>query len=222
MSTIPNQRKVKDMASAPTTWLSVLLKNAPAHTPPVSTVVAAITRTPFLTVLFSGRRGRAGLDWRGRLAGGGPSGRSAVIAARSAYVRDASTPPTRESNSSLVNRPCTNASLSVPMTCSRSACEARRRPRPAGRAALSSPSPDIISTSQVRCAKDIRSSLRPSSANGHIGCTVGVIQCLVRCLIYVRISLDKAGDAHGVANQMADLEKRAGAPRPRSRAGGLR
>ena len=37
----------------------------------------------------------------------------------------------------------------------------------------------------------------------------GVIQCLVRCLIYVRISLDKAGDAHGVANQMADLEKRA-------------
>jgi site-specific DNA recombinase len=32
--------------------------------------------------------------------------------------------------------------------------------------------------------------------------------CL-RCLIYTRISADKAGDAHGVANQLADLEKRA-------------
>jgi len=37
----------------------------------------------------------------------------------------------------------------------------------------------------------------------------GVTRCLVRCLIYTRISLDKAGDAHGVANQLADLEKRA-------------
>jgi DNA invertase Pin-like site-specific DNA recombinase len=34
---------------------------------------------------------------------------------------------------------------------------------------------------------------------------------VIRCLIYVRISLDKAGDGHGVANQMADLERRAGA-----------
>ena len=31
----------------------------------------------------------------------------------------------------------------------------------------------------------------------------------IRCLIYTRISDDKAGDAHGVANQFADLEKRA-------------
>ncbi len=29
------------------------------------------------------------------------------------------------------------------------------------------------------------------------------------CLIYTRISKDKAGDAHGVANQLADLDKRA-------------
>jgi len=31
----------------------------------------------------------------------------------------------------------------------------------------------------------------------------------VRCLIYTRISKDKLGDQHGVANQLADLEKRA-------------
>ena len=33
----------------------------------------------------------------------------------------------------------------------------------------------------------------------------------VRCLIYTRISKDKLGDGHGVANQLADLEKRAAA-----------
>ena len=33
----------------------------------------------------------------------------------------------------------------------------------------------------------------------------------VRCLIYTRISKDRAGDAHGVENQLADLEKRAAA-----------
>src|SRR5580658_3263383 len=32
---------------------------------------------------------------------------------------------------------------------------------------------------------------------------------VVRCLIYTRISKDKLGDGHGVANQLADLEKRA-------------
>ncbi len=31
----------------------------------------------------------------------------------------------------------------------------------------------------------------------------------IRCLIYTRISKDKLGDGHGVANQLADLEKRA-------------
>src|SRR5260370_22797552 len=30
-----------------------------------------------------------------------------------------------------------------------------------------------------------------------------------RCLIYTRISKDKLGDGHGVANQLANLEKRA-------------
>ena len=33
----------------------------------------------------------------------------------------------------------------------------------------------------------------------------------VRCLIFTRISKDKLGDGHGVANQLADLEKRAAA-----------
>jgi DNA invertase Pin-like site-specific DNA recombinase len=35
------------------------------------------------------------------------------------------------------------------------------------------------------------------------------INRIIRCLIYVRISLDKLHDAHGVANQLADLRRRA-------------
>ena len=37
----------------------------------------------------------------------------------------------------------------------------------------------------------------------------GVTRTLVRCLIYVRISMDKAHDGHGVANQLAKLEQKA-------------
>lgn len=36
-----------------------------------------------------------------------------------------------------------------------------------------------------------------------------IITHVTSCLIYTRISKDTAGDAHGVANQLADLEKRA-------------
>src|SRR6266496_4594976 len=32
---------------------------------------------------------------------------------------------------------------------------------------------------------------------------------VIRCLIYVRISMDKAHDGHGVANQLAKLEQKA-------------
>ena len=39
----------------------------------------------------------------------------------------------------------------------------------------------------------------------------GVTRALVRCLIYVRISLDDKHDEHGVANQMAKLERAASA-----------
>ena len=35
------------------------------------------------------------------------------------------------------------------------------------------------------------------------------VRAVIRCVIYTRISADKAGDGHGVANQLADLEKRA-------------
>ena len=35
------------------------------------------------------------------------------------------------------------------------------------------------------------------------------IDAMVRCLIYVRISMDKAHDGHGVANQLAKLEQKA-------------
>jgi len=38
-----------------------------------------------------------------------------------------------------------------------------------------------------------------------------IITHVTSCLIYTRISKDTAGDAHGVANQLADLEKRAAA-----------
>ena len=50
--------------------------------------------------------------------------RSMVSAARSAQVCAANAWPTRRSSSSLVNRPWTNAALSVPITCSGSASAA--------------------------------------------------------------------------------------------------
>ena len=43
-----------------------------------------------------------------------------------------------------------------------------------------------------------------------IGDAIGLaMDGVIRCLIYVRISMDKAGDGHGVANQIAKLEQRA-------------
>jgi hypothetical protein len=76
-----------------------------------------------------------------------PAGMSAVTAASSAYVRDAYTCPSRASNSSSVSRPSTNATFSAPITCSRSAWDARRPPRPGVAAATSSPGPAITGTS---------------------------------------------------------------------------
>ena len=80
--------------------------------------------------------GHARPGWRGGRAAVSPVGRSAVSAASSEWVRDASVPPTRASSSSLVSRPCTNAVFSMPITCSRSACDALRCPRPALPAAI--------------------------------------------------------------------------------------
>ena len=117
------------------TWLSVWLSHAAVHAPPASTVAAVSTRVPLLAATFSGLRSRlgTGLCGGGVAAGlAGLAGRSAVSAARSAWVRDASASVTRESNSSLVSRSCTKASLSVSTTCSRSAREARMRPWSAG------------------------------------------------------------------------------------------
>ena len=57
------------------------------------------------------------------------------------------------SSSSLVSRPCTNAALRVPITCSRSAWEARRSPRPRPcAAAISSPGPAITAPPHQRDA----------------------------------------------------------------------
>ena len=49
------------------------------------------------------------------------------------------------------------------------------------------------------------------SAKGLLSVTIThmTIDAVVRCLIYVRISMDKAHDGHGVANQMAKLEQKA-------------
>jgi hypothetical protein len=76
-----------------------------------------------------------------------PAGMSAVTAASSAYVRDAYTCPSRASNSSSVSRPSTNATFSAPIVCSRSAWDARKRPRPGVAPATSSLSPAITGTS---------------------------------------------------------------------------
>jgi hypothetical protein len=74
-----------------------------------------ITRRPSRTSLLS----RAS-----RVGGGGaasPPGRSVVSTASSAPDRAPSAPPIRASSSSMVRRSCTNATLSVSMTRSRSA-----------------------------------------------------------------------------------------------------
>ena len=64
----------------------------------------------------------------------------------------------------------------------------RRWPGCVGARAVSAPGPDAGQTGQAR--RD-----RVRTAN------------LLECLIYTRISKDRAGDAHGVANQLADVEK---------------
>jgi hypothetical protein len=62
----------------------------------------------------------------GGLARSDPAGMPAVTAASSAWVRAASAWPTRASSSPMVSWPCTNAALTVSITRSRSACDARR------------------------------------------------------------------------------------------------
>jgi hypothetical protein len=112
-----------------------------------STAAAARARQPPdpAATLACGRRragtsGRVGPD---AVRGGGMS---AVIASSSAQVRATSARPARASSSSLVSRPCANATFSASITCSRSACDARMGPRPVAPAAISSPGPAIAGT----------------------------------------------------------------------------
>ena len=65
-------------------------------------------------------------------------------AASSARVRAASARPARASSSSLVSRPCTNASFSVSITYSRSVWDALSRSRPT---AAGSSGPVVTGTS---------------------------------------------------------------------------
>ena len=108
------------------------------HMPASAAVAQATAATAFLLT-----DSRAGF---GRRALVSPAGMSAVRAASSMHVRDASAWPTRRSNSSLSSRPCTNAALSTSTTRSRSACDARRWPRPTALAAFSSPGPAVTDT----------------------------------------------------------------------------
>jgi hypothetical protein len=54
------------------------------------------------------------------------------------------------------------------------------------------------------------SSRHPLSCSSNDDADIPATVC-VRCLIYTRTRKDKLGDGHGVANQLADLEKRAAA-----------
>ena len=119
---------------------------ATAAQTPATSVVAVITQTPGLTGLLPVRRsgGRAGF---GGPARSDPAGMPAVTAVSSAWVRAASAWPTRASSSPAVSWPRTNAALTLSITYSRSACDARRRPGPVPAAATSSPGPVIIRAS---------------------------------------------------------------------------
>src|SRR5262249_36912929 len=99
------------------------------------TNIAYSTRRDIFVARHGSRRDRAPVR---------PAGMSAVTSPSSAYVRDAYTRSTRASSSSLVSRPCTNATFRVPITCSRSAWDARSPPRPRPSAAAgTSPGPAI-------------------------------------------------------------------------------
>src|SRR6478609_9116095 len=107
-------------ASAAALAAALPADQAAAHRTAASIAADTVTHTPDLTLSAGGFGSRAG--WTPI----GPAGMSAVIAASSARVRDASAWPTLASNSSLVSRPCTNAALSALIACSRSTWDARR------------------------------------------------------------------------------------------------
>ena len=85
---------------------------------------------------------------RAAWAATGAAGMSAVIAARSAWVREANAWPTRVSNSSSLSRPATYAALSASMAFSRSACDALSWPRRAAAALPWSSGPVVTGASR--------------------------------------------------------------------------
>ena len=90
-----------ESASAAAAAAALPADQAAAHRTAASTAADAVTHTPDLTP-SAGRSGRR-TGWT-PIRPIGPTGMSAVIAASSAWVRDASAWPTRASNSSLVSR----------------------------------------------------------------------------------------------------------------------
>ncbi len=101
----------------------------------------------------------------GRRGGGAvtaAAGMPVVTVVSSAQVRPASAWPTRASSSSLSSRPSAKAVLSVSITCSRSACDTRRRPRPAA-----APSSGPVLTRYLpgsRCPQSVARLLRDGQA----------------------------------------------------------
>ena len=111
----------------------------PTSTAPPRAAAAMITAVPQATTRSGIRAGRAAT---------GAAGMSAVIAARSAWVREANAWPTRASNSSSVSRPATYAALSASITSSRSACDALSWPRRDAAALLWSSGPVVTGASR--------------------------------------------------------------------------
>ena len=85
---------------------------------------------------------------------------TAVTAASSAWVREMKALAARRSRSSLVRRPCVNATLSTSITCSRSASDARRRPRAA---VIGSTGPEVTGASQGAQRRQSVTRLLPAS-----------------------------------------------------------
>ena len=126
------------------------------------------TRRPPWPAAGAGPGSAAAPPGRGR--GGGTAGMSAVSAARSAPVRAVSARPARVSSSSLVSRPCTNASFSASITCSRSAWPARSRSRPAAAGscgpAITGTSPSAMRVSVARLLPRSHPAATPRSTAG--------------------------------------------------------
>lgn len=97
---------------------------------PVQAMTTFLTGGRGCTGAGLGRTGLGGAVVNPVGAATNSAGRSAVRMASTPQVREPNAWPTRESSSSLVSLPWTNAAWRIPITCSQSACDARIWPWP--------------------------------------------------------------------------------------------